>query len=147
MFSREEKKNLVKKHSESSPVLKNSARSFIFGGLICALGEILLSLFIYLGIDERDSFSLVTLSVIFIASVMTATGIFGLIARFTGAGTLVPVSGFSNSVTSEAIDAASEGYVLGVGSKIFTVAGPVILFGILSGVIYGIFYYFFSTVI
>lgn len=142
MFTNEEKKKLIKKHAKGSPVLKNSVRAFIFGGLICVLGEALLSIFIYLGASERDGLILVTLSVIFLSSLLTALGIFGKISRYTGAGTLVPVSGFSNSVTSEAVDSASEGYVLGVGSKIFTVAGPVILFGLLSGTVYGVIYYF-----
>lgn len=144
MMSEEEKKKLIKKHSKSSPVLKNSLRAFLFGGLICLFGELLLRWFILLGAEEKTSVSLVTLSVIFIASLLTGIGVFDKIARFTGAGTLVPVSGFSNAVTSEAMDSASEGYVLGVGAKIFTVAGPVIIFGLLSGVIYGIIYYAYS---
>lgn len=146
MISPEEKKQLIKKHSKGSPVLKNSFRAFFFGGIICVVGELLLTLFVNIGADSRTSVTLVTLSVIFLAALLTALGIFDRIARFTGAGTLVPVSGFSNAVTSEAMDSASEGLVLGVGAKIFTVAGPVILFGILSGVLYGIIYYAFSLI-
>ena len=81
------------------------------------------------------------MSIILLAAALTSFGVFDNIARRAGAGTLVPVSGFSNAVVSEAMDSAYEGYVLGVGSKIFTVAGPVILFGIMSGVLYGIIYY------
>ncbi len=146
MLSKEEKKNLIKKHSLGSPVLKNSARAFFFGGLICVFGELLLSLFSMLGVSEKESVTLVTLCVIFIASLLTALGVFDRIARFTGAGTLVPVSGFSNAVTSEAMDSASEGLVLGVGAKIFTVAGPVIIFGLISGVVYGIIYFLFGMI-
>ena len=80
-------------------------------------------------------------------SISAALGIFDKIARYAGAGTLVPVTGFSNAVTSQAMDAKSEGYILGVGSKIFTVAGPVILFGLFSGVIYGVIYYFWSVIL
>lgn len=141
MISPEEKKQLIKKHSKGSPVLKNSFRAFFFGGVICVLGELLLTLFVYIGIEARTAVTLVTLAVIFLAALLTAIGVFDKIARFTGAGTLVPVSGFSNAVTSEAMDSASEGLVLGVGAKIFTVAGPVILFGLLSGVLYGVVYY------
>ena len=144
MFSSEEKKNLIKKHSKSSPVLRNSLRAFFFGGIICVFGEALLSLFVYFGASLDDAFMLVTLSVIFIASALTALGVFGAVARFTGAGTLVPVCGFSNSVTSEAVDARSEGLVLGVGAKIFTVAGPVILFGTVCGSLYGLIYFLFG---
>lgn len=146
MLSKEEKKKLIKKHSEGSPVLKNSIRAFFFGGIICAFSEILLSLFINLDIDEKKSLTLVSISIIFLGSLLTALGFFDKIARTTGAGTLVPVSGFSNAVTSEAMDAKSEGLILGVGSKIFNVAGPVILFGLLSGVAYGVIYYFYLLI-
>lgn len=146
MLKEEEKKKLIKKHSKPSPVLKNSLRAFFFGGLICSLSEILLYVFLSLNVEEKTAGTLVTVSVIFIASLLTGLGIFDKIARLSGAGTLVPVSGFSNAVTSEAMDAASEGLVLGVGAKIFTVAGPVILFGLLSGVLYGTVYYLFSVI-
>ncbi len=144
MISKEEKKKLIKKHSEGSPVLKNSALAFLFGGLISVGGELLYMLFLSLGAEEKKAVSFVTLSVIFLASLLTAVGVFDTIARFTGAGTLVPVSGFSNAVTSEAMDSASEGLVLGVGAKIFTVAGPVIIYGLISGVAYGIIYYIYT---
>ena len=135
------KKELIKRHSPRSKIFKNSALAFIFGGFICAVGEALTLLFIYLGTEDKLASTLVTLLLIFTASLLTALGCFDKIARHAGAGTLVPVTGFSNAVTSEAMDSKSEGLVLGVGSKIFTVAGPVILFGIASGVLYGIIYY------
>ena len=87
---------------------------------------------------------LVTLTLIFIASILTGIGVFDRIAKHAGAGTLVPVTGFANAVVSEAMDSQSEGYVLGVGAKIFTVAGPVILFGTACGVVYGIIYFLLS---
>ena len=98
-------------------------------------------LYLYLGFEEKTVGSLVTVTLIFLAALLTAFGIFDKIARFAGAGTLVPVTGFSNAVVSQAIDAKSEGYVLGVGAKIYTIAGPVILFGILSGALYGVVLY------
>ena len=137
----QEKQGIIKKYSPGSTLLKNSALAFLFGGAICVLGELLGMLYSYLGADKRLSGTLVTISLIFIAALFTALGIFDKIARIAGAGTLVPVTGFSNAVVSEAMDAKSEGYILGVGSKIYTVAGPVILFGLLSGVIYGVIYY------
>ena len=103
-------------------------------------------MFLYLGLDEKTSLTLVSVTVIFLASLLTGLGAFDSAARFCGAGTLVPVSGFSNAVTSEAMDARSEGVVLGVGAKIFTVAGPVILFGLLSGVLYGLIYFLYSLI-
>lgn len=135
------KKELIKKHSPGSTIFKDCILAFIFGGIICCIGEALLLLYSNLGADEKTAGTLVTISLIFLASVITAFGVFDSIARYAGAGTLVPVTGFSNAVTSQAMDAKSEGYVLGVGAKIFTVAGPVILYGLLSGTIYGIVYY------
>lgn len=104
-------------------------------------GELLNNLYLYLGFDIKTAGMLVTISLIVIAALLTAIGIFDKIARHAGAGTLVPVTGFSNAVVSQAMDAKSEGCVMGVGAKIFTVAGPVILYGLLSGFVYGIIYY------
>ena len=140
-----EKKELIEKYSPGSTIFKNSLMAFIFGGLICVIGELIKMLYTWLGSDEKTAGMLVTITLIFIAALLTGLGLFDKIARYAGAGTLVPVTGFSNAVVSEAMDAKSEGYVLGVGAKIFTVAGPVILFGILSGVIYGILYYFYLS--
>ncbi len=138
------KKQLIKKHSPSSTFFKDILLAFLFGGLICAMGEGLFMLYKYLGFDEKNTGILVTVSLIFVAALLTALGIFDKIARYAGAGTLVPVTGFSNAVVSEAMDSKSEGYVLGVGAKIYTVAGPVILYGLLSGVIYGLIYYLYG---
>ena len=134
-------KERIKRHSPPSPYLKNSLFAFISGGMVCLFGELLATLFIKLGIENEDSYLLVTVSLIFIASLLTGLGIFDKIARFAGAGTLVPVTGFANAVVSPALDTRCEGYILGVGAKIFTVAGPVILYSVLSGTFYGIIYY------
>ena len=136
-----EKKKLIKKHLPASPVFKNCTLSFIFGGIICVLGELLLTLFLYIGLDQKFSLTLTTVSVITLAAILTALGVFDKLAKHAGAGTLVPVSGFSNAVVSVAIDAKSEGMILGVGSKLFLVAGPVIVYGLLSGVLYGVILY------
>ena len=138
------KKSLIKKHSPHSPIFKNCILSFVFGGFICTFGELLFMLYFSLTDDKKVSGTLVTVSVIVIASILTALGVFDSIAKHAGAGTLVPVSGFSNALTSVAIDAKSEGILLGVGSKLFLVAGPVIVWGIVSGVVYGFFYYFLN---
>lgn len=142
----EYKKRLIKKHSPHSPLLKNALLAFFFGGLICVIGELFLSLYLYLTGDKELSGTLVTLTLIFIAAVLTAIGVFDRIGKIAGGGTLVPVTGFSNSVVSEAMDSKSEGMVLGVGAKIFTVAGPVILYGICSGVLYGVIYYLYKLI-
>ena len=123
-----------------SPVLKNCCAAFLVGGAICALGEVLFLLYSYFGVSEKVSGMLVTVSLIFLSALLTGLGIFDTLARFAGAGTLVPVTGFANAVVSPALDTKSEGPVLGVGAKIFTVAGPVLLFGIFAGCVYGVIY-------
>lgn len=140
-----DKKSIIKKHSENSPIFKDVAKAFFFGGLICTLGQLLRYLYSYLGAGENMTGVLVTVTLIFLAAALTGFGVFDSIARHAGAGTLVPVTGFSNAVVSEAMDSSYEGYVLGVGAKIFTVAGPVILYGITSGVLYGVIYYLWTV--
>ena len=138
-------KEIIKEHSPKSKVAKNSAKAFFFGGLICFLGELLAEIYTILGIEEKSAYMLVTVTLIFISACLTGLGIFDKIARHAGAGTLVPVTGFANAVVSPAIDTKSEGFVLGVGAKIFTVAGPVILFAVLSGTLYGIVYFIVTS--
>ena len=144
MKSKEEKIKLIQKHSPRSPILKNCACAFLTGGIICLLGEVILTVFLNMGLKKEDALPLVTASLILLAAVLTALGIFDRIAKRAGAGTLLPVTGFSNAVVSEAMDSANEGLILGVGAKIFTVAGPVILFGTAAGVLYGVIYYLLS---
>ena len=141
-----EYKKLVKKHSPKSPILKNAFFAFLIGGFICFLGEWLAFFYRFLGIKDETSYILVTVTYIILASLATGFGFFDKIARYGGAGTLLPVTGFSNAVTSSAIDTRSEGYIAGVGSKIFTVAGPVILYSTVAGTFYGIIYYIYKTV-
>lgn len=131
----------VENRAKKSNLLKNCIFAFLIGGTICVLGELLLNIYMYFGIEEKDAFSLVSMSLIFVSATLTGIGVFDNIAKIAGAGTLVPITGFANAVASPAIDTKSEGYIFGVGAKIFTIAGPVILYGIFSGVIYGIIYY------
>jgi stage V sporulation protein AC len=134
-------KALKKRHAPSSPLIKNLVLAFLSGGFICGVGQGLFFLFTSLNADEKTAYSLVSLSFIFLSSLLTALGVFDCIARHTGAGTLLPVTGFANSVTSSAIDARSEGLISGVGVKIFSVAGPVILYATVFGTLYGIIYF------
>lgn len=138
-------KSLINQHAPSSPILKNCISAFFVGGSICFFSELFVTLVSFF-LDKENAYLSATLSVIAIASILTATGVFDKIARFSGGGTLVPVTGFSNSVTSVAIDSRSEGFILGVGSKIFTVAGPVILYATAAGTVYGIIYYVYTLV-
>lgn len=140
-MEKKEYKKYVEKRASKSPILKNCIFAFITGGIICVIGELLKNLYMNLGMDKLDASSLVSVTLIFIAILLTGIGVFDDIARFAGAGTLVPITGFANAVASPAIDTKSEGFIFGVGAKIFTIAGPVILFGTLSGAIYGVIYY------
>ena len=138
IYSLEGKKKIIDTYSPKTKVFKNSFLAFIFGGIISLVAEILRRVFISNGVDKTDALTLVGITLIVLASILTALGVFDRIARFAGAGTLAPITGFSNAITSQAIDSKSEGLVLGLGAKRFTVAGPVILYGISSGVIYGL---------
>ena len=147
IYSPEGKKSIIKEYTPLSRTVKNSAKAFFAGGLICSAGEGLRHLFIYLGLGEDTALTLVSATFIVLAAILTSIGVFDKLVRVACAGLLVPITGFSNSIVSEAIDSKSEGYVLGVGAKIYTVAGPVILFGLTSGVLYGIIYYVTTMVI
>ena len=138
-----EYKRLTDKHAPKSNLKKHLFGSFTVGGAICIFGQILFVLYSYLGAEERNAYLFVTLTIIALSSLFTALGFFDKLASFAGAGTLVPVSGFSNAVTSSAIDTGSEGYVAGVGTKIFTVAGPVILYASIAGSLYGLVYFLY----
>ena len=140
-LSDSEKKALIKRNTPHSPILKNSTVAFLVGGGICLFAEGLRQLYLYLGSDSDTAQIFATLSIVVVGAFMTALGVFDRFARHAGAGTLVPITGFSNSIVASAIDAVSEGYVLGLGSKIFTVAGPVLLYATVTGIIYGLIYY------
>ncbi len=137
-------KKFADAHAPKSPILKNCIWAFLSGGLICGVGQCLIFIYSCLGFDKKLSLTMTSVTIVFVAVLLTALGLFEKIAKRTGAGTLVPISGFANAVASSAIDSRSEGLVLGVGAKIFTVAGPVLLYGIISGVIWGIIYYIMS---
>lgn len=133
--------NLTNKHTPKSDTISHAIRAFVGGGALCAVGELLAFLYLYIGLDKKDAYLCVTLTFILLGSLATALGFFDKISNVIYAGTLVPVTGFSNSITSAAIDTRTEGYVSGVGSKIFVVAGPVILFAGISGTLYGFIYF------
>ena len=126
--------------AKKSPTGRNCLFAFLSGGAICTLGHALKYLYTALGASDENAGMLVSVTLVFVSVLLTGIGIFDNIAKYTGAGTLVPITGFANAVASSAIDSRSEGYVLGVGAKIFTVAGPVILYGISAGVVYGVIY-------
>ena len=133
---------MTKKASPPTPNLKNCCFAFLVGGLICAIGETLSYIYAqYCNLKPDIVKMLVPVTLITIAAILTGFGIFEKIAKYAGAGTLVPITGFSNAVVSPAIEFKSEGFVLGVGAKMFTIAGPVILYGTVASVIYGVIYW------
>ncbi len=126
-------------HAPRSPMAKNCLLAFTVGGTICTVGQILRDVFQKVcSFDEETAGTLTSASLILVAVILTAVGVFDKIAKHAGAGTLVPITGFANAVVSPAIDSHSEGLVLGVGAKIFSVAGPVLLYGTLAGFLYGV---------
>lgn len=143
MITKKEYSKIVDKHSGKSPLLKDCIRAFLVGGLICVIGQAFRDFYKYVGLSKELSGTATSITLIFIASALTALGIFDKIGKFAGAGTLVPITGFSNAVTSPAMEFKSEGLVAGVGAKIFTVAGPVIVYGTLSSILAGFIYFVF----
>lgn len=137
---------LVDKKSPSSKLFKDCINAFLSGGLICAVGQMFFNLYTRMGLSIDAAGSLVSITLIFISAVLTGIGVYDSMAKFAGAGTIVPITGFANSVVSPAIEAKTEGYVMGVGAKIFTIAGPVIVFGTASSFIAGIVYWIMELV-
>ena len=146
-MNKKEYKKFTERRAGRSPILANTVAAFLSGGSICLFGEGLRQLYLLLGCAEKDAYLLVTVSMIFLAVAATGLGVFDTVARVAGAGTLVPVTGFANAVASPALDLTAEGAVLGVGAGIFKVAGPVLLFAVLSGSVYGVLYWFFGVVL
>ena len=127
--------------AKKSPILKNCVNAYIYGGLICTVAQALTNLYKAIGMPQDKASSVTSITLIFITAVLTGLGWFDNIAKKAGGGTLVPITGFANAISAASIDNKTEGYVLGVGTKIFSVAGPVILYGTSAGVIYGIIYW------
>ena len=136
-----EYQQMTKKASPGSPVGKNCAFAFGVGGLLCALAEVECQLLVMTGMEQQIARTLSSCSLILLAAVLTALQVFDNIAKHAGAGTLVPITGFANSVVAPAIEFKSEGFVLGVGAKMFTIAGPVIVYGTIASVVYGVVYW------
>ena len=118
-------------------------KAFLFGGLICVIGQSLMDMYLYLGLSKDNASMSVSITLIFLSALLTGLGWYDRIAKHAGAGTLVPITGFANSVAAPALEFKTEGYILGLGAKIFIISGPVILYGTLASVLYGLIYYLF----
>lgn len=134
---------LVKKASPKSPFTKNFLMAFIIGGSICALGQVMMLIYQNIGVPKDVAPGWVSITLVFLAVTLTGLDVYNSIAKVAGAGTLVPITGFANAMASAAIEFKSEGWILGLGAKIFIIAGPVIAYGVTASVIYGIIYYLY----
>ena len=137
-MSPKEYREYVKRKQKKSPLLKDMALAFLVGGAICVLGQLIMNGFAALGLNKEDAGTATSVSLVFLSALFTGLNLYNSLARFAGAGSLVPITGFANSVVSPAIDFKAENWVNGVGAKMFTVAGPVIVYGVSASVIYGI---------
>lgn len=139
-------KSQYKKYAEAkgkkSPLAKNMALAFLCGGAICVLGQIFLKIYINMGIEKKDAMTFVSITLVFLSAFATSLGLYDKFAKYAGAGSLVPITGFANAVVSPAMEFKDEGYVLGVAANIFKIAGPVITYGIFASFILGIVYLF-----
>jgi stage V sporulation protein AC len=134
----------IDKKSPNSPIFKNCFNAFWVGGLICTIGQIINEFCKYKGLDTQISSTIVSIVLIGISAFLTGLNIFNKIGKFAGAGSLIPITGFANSIVSPAMEYKSEGYVMGVGAKMFTVAGPVLVYGISSSILIGFLYFIFK---
>ncbi|WP_302602111.1 stage V sporulation protein AC [uncultured Ruminococcus sp.] len=137
MISPTEYNKIVTKNSPKSKLFVNCIKAFLIGGAICTIGQGFTDLYAMLGAAEKDSKTLCSVTLIFIGILLTAIGVYDKIAKHGGAGTLVPITGFANAVSSPAIEFKSEGYIAGLGAKLFIIAGPVIVYGVSASIIYG----------
>ena len=137
---------MVRKASGRSPLAKDTVCAFLIGGAICSLGQLLRSLYVGAGLSAEDAGLLVSASLIFLGALFTALGLYDKLAKYGGAGTLVPITGFSNAVVSPALEFRTEGIITGVCAKMFTIAGPVIVFSTVSGMVYGAIYWALGSI-
>lgn len=138
---------IVKKASPNSPIVLDCIKAFLIGGAICCFGQLLFYIFRKSGMSLDESRSLVSIALIIITAILTGIGVFDKIAKHAGAGTIVPITGFANSVVSPAMEFKSEGFIMGTGASIFKVAGPVILYGTTAASLYGLIYFIVEKVI
>ena len=137
-ISKQEYQKFVQDRAESSPIVKDCLLAFAIGGGICVVGQAIMDGWTAMGLDKTDAGPATSICLVFLSVLLTGLNLYNKLARYGGAGTLVPITGFANAVASPAIDFKSEGLVTGMAAKMFTVAGPVIVFGVAASVIYGV---------
>ena len=132
---------LVDDMAPKSPIWKDCLKAFLIGGLICTIGQLILSGYTALGLDKEQSATATSMTLVALSALLTGLSLYDNIAKHAGAGTLVPITGFANAVAAPAIEFKTEGFILGVGAKMFTIAGPVIVYGVSASVVYGLVYW------
>lgn len=135
---------LTKRMSPNTKLYFTLPKAFLIGGLICCIGQALRNLYMYLGMNELNAGSVTSITLVFLSALLTGLKVYDKIAKHGGAGTLVPITGFANSVVAPALEFKTEGFILGTAAKMFIIAGPVIVYGILTSVVYGIILYLFQ---
>ena len=132
---------IVKELSPNSPMWKDCLLAFVVGGLICTLGQLAMNGYLALGLEKEDAGTAASMSLVALSALLTGLSVYDDIAKHAGAGTLVPITGFANAVAAPAVEFKTEGFILGVGAKMFTIAGPVIVYGVSASVVYGVIYW------
>ena len=132
---------LVKEIAPKSPLIKDCLNAFWIGGLICAIGQLLINGYAALGIDEKNASTAASMTLVALSALLTGLSLYDNIAKYAGAGTLIPITGFANAIAAPAVEFKTEGFILGVGAKMFTIAGPVIVYGVSASVVYGLIYW------
>lgn len=132
---------LVQEMSPKSPLGMDCVKAFVVGGLICTLGQALLKLYGSWGLDKQDAGTAASITLVALSALLTGLSLYDNLAKHAGAGTLVPITGFANAISAPAVEFKTEGFILGVGAKMFTIAGPVIVYGVSASVVYGLIYW------
>ena len=132
---------LVNSMAPKSPIIKDCIYAFGIGGLICAIAQLIMNGYTALGLEKIDASTATSMTMVAISALLTGLSLYDNIAKYAGAGTLVPITGFANSVAAPAVEFKTEGFILGVGAKMFTIAGPVIVYGVSASVVYGLIYW------
>ena len=137
---------LVEEMSPKSPIWKDCLKAFVVGGLICTLGQVFMNWYASMGLDKQDAGTAASMSLVVLSALFTGLSLYDNLAKHAGAGTLVPITGFANSIAAPAVEFKTEGFVLGVGAKMFTIAGPVIVYGVSASVVYGLIYWIWTMI-
>ncbi len=132
---------LIKELAPKSPIWKDCLKAFLIGGGICTLGQGIMNLYLSFGLDKETAGTFMSMTLIALSALLTGLSLYDDLAKHAGAGTLVPITGFANAIAAPAVEYKTEGFILGVGAKIFTIAGPVIVYGVCASVVYGFIYW------